>query len=189
MIEKTLFFGAAMLKKILLLSSLLAVFSNSVAFAESPEALKCEELYKQKQYKEAFLICKKSAERGDAIAQNYLGYLYIFGHSVPRDEKKGVEWYTKAAKQGDAKAQYNLGMMCSRGKGVPQDYKKAVEWYTKAAEQGDAKAQYNLGVLYNEGLGVRQNLSTAKEWFGKACDNRYLRGCDNYKRLNQQGVR
>ena len=48
-------------------------------------------------------------------------------------------------------------------------------------------AQTSIGAMYEEGEGVRQNKTTAKEWYGKGCDNGSQIGCDQYKRLNQQG--
>ena len=72
--------------------------------------------------------------------------------------------------------------------GVEQNYKKAIEWYRKSGYQGVAKAQCSLGDIYHYGgKGVRQDYKKAKEWFGKACDNGFQIGCDEYKKLNQQG--
>ena len=47
--------------------------------------------------------------------------------------------------------------------------------------------QYNLGVFYANGEGVKQDYFKAKEWFGKACDGGVQLGCNNYKKLNEQG--
>jgi uncharacterized protein len=44
-----------------------------------------------------------------------------------------------------------------------------------------------LGAMYEDGVSVRQDYKKAKEWFGKACDNGFQIGCDEYKKLNQQG--
>ena len=67
------------------------------------------------------------------------------------------------------------------------DYKTAFTIFEDLAKKGDAKAQYNLGIMYDNGEGVRQDKKRAKEWFGKACDNGFQIGCDEYKKLNQQG--
>jgi TPR repeat protein len=125
--------------------------------------------------------------QGDAKAQYNLGVMYRDGEGVRQDYKKAIEWTEKAAKQGYVSAQYNLGVMYDNGQGVRQDYKKAKEWYEKAANQGDVDAQYNLGIMYDNGEGVKQDKKIAKEWFGKACDGGYQKGCDEYKKLNQQG--
>jgi TPR repeat protein len=55
--------------------------------------------------------------------------------------------------------------------------------------QGDADAQFNLGVIYAQGKGVRQNEKLEKQWFGKACDNGLQDGCDNYRILNDAGIK
>ena len=55
--------------------------------------------------------------------------------------------------------------------------------------QGDADAQFNLGVIYDQGKGVRQNEKLEKQWFGKACDNGLQDGCDNYRILNDAGIK
>lgn len=43
--------------------------------------------------------------------------------------------------------------------------------------------------MYKNGLGVRQDLSIAKEWYGKSCDNGENAGCNNYKILNEKGIK
>jgi TPR repeat protein len=55
--------------------------------------------------------------------------------------------------------------------------------------QGDADAQFNLGVIYAQGKGVRQNEKLEKQWFGKAYDNGLQDGCDNYRILNDAGIK
>lgn len=80
-----------------------------------------------------------------------------------------------------------LNLMYEYDVGVNQNYAEARKWYEKAASKGHADAQNNLGLMYNDGKGVRQNLILAKEWFGKSCDNANQEGCDNYRRLNEQG--
>ena len=41
--------------------------------------------------------------------------------------------------------------------------------------------------MYEYGFGVKQNKQVAKKWYGEACDGGDQGGCDNYKKLNQQG--
>ena len=77
--------------------------------------------------------------------------------------------------------------MYENGYGVKQDYLKAKEWWEKAAAQGYLDAQFNLGVMYDNGFGVKQDKKVAKKWYGEACDGGDQGGCDNYKKLNQQG--
>jgi TPR repeat protein len=92
----------------------------------------CQQLYKNGQYEQAFPVCRKAAEQGNAQAQFILGRMYYFGKGVQQDYSKAVKWYRKAAEQGYAKAQCNLAVMYARGKGVLQSGTAAADWYYKA---------------------------------------------------------
>ena len=110
------------------------------------------------------------ADRGNALAQNYLGMMYSKGQGVPQDYAAAMTWYRKAAEQGSARAKNNLGIMYSLGQGVPQDYAAAMTWYRKAADQNFAFAQSNLGDMYANGQGVPQDYAQAVSWYRKASD-------------------
>ena len=53
----------------------------------------------------------RAAERGSAIAQNFLGLYYEKGLGVPQDYAKAIKWYRKAAEQGEPRSQHNLGVI------------------------------------------------------------------------------
>jgi TPR repeat protein len=172
--------------------------------AASPEGLRAHayELLQQKQYKEAFSLFEKAAEKGDAQSQYHLGYMYAEGKGV--DEEKWLaeldaeRWYKKAAEQGYANASFDLGNLYERkanehGYEMSHDYGIAYDsgseeqdyraqaswWYRRAAEQGYAPAQEGLGADYESGNGVRQNDAEAARWYGEA-----LRG---YRKAAEQG--
>lgn len=118
----------------------------------------------------AFQGCKVQAEKGDPIAQYYLGNSYYGGNGVVQDYVQAASWYRKAAIQGIASAQYNLGNSYRDGKGVVQDYVQAVSWYRKAIAQGHLKAHSDLGLCYFNGTGVKKNEVEAVSWYRKAAD-------------------
>ncbi len=66
-------------------------------------------------------------------------------------------------------------------------YQKAAKLFQKVCDGGVAGGCSNLGHLYYNGQGLRQDKSRAKEYYGKACDLGHQPGCDNYKKLNEQG--
>ena len=66
-------------------------------------------------------------------------------------------------------------------------YTEAVPYCEKACNMNVGIGCFGLGVLYSFGGGVRQNKRTAKEYFGKTCDLGNQEGCDEYRRLNEQG--
>ncbi|WP_246767795.1 tetratricopeptide repeat protein [Bradyrhizobium sp. CCBAU 53340] len=68
------------------------------------------------------------AERGNAAAQTYVGFLFETGRGVPQNYTEAAMWYRRAAEQGDSRAQYSLGLLYDRGQGVPQDIVEASKW-------------------------------------------------------------
>ena len=94
----------------------------------------------EKNDNEAIKWYRKSAEQGEAIAQNNLGAMYAYGEGVEQNYNEAVKWYRKSAEQGYARALTNLGFMYANGEGVEQDYKEAVKWYRKSAEQEIGRA-------------------------------------------------
>ena len=104
--------------------------------------------FDKKDYAAALREWRPLAEKGNANAQNSLGFMYEQGQGVAQDYKEAVKWFRLAAAQGNGSAQNSLGFLYDNGQGVTQDYKEAVKWYRLSAEQGNADAQLNLGALY-----------------------------------------
>ncbi len=109
-----------------------------------------EAAYLRGDYATAMSLWRPLAERGNAVAQARLGWMYEKGEGVPQDYAQAAAWYLKAAEQGNAVAQSDLGVMYEYGEGVPQDYAQAAAWYRKAAEQGNAIAENALRVLCSD---------------------------------------
>jgi TPR repeat protein len=81
--------------------------------------------------------CQAEAEKGNAIAQFILGFMYENGEGVSQDHKKAEKWYHKAAEQGDTDAQYNLGKLYDNDNlSVAHDYVMSHMWFTIAGEKG-----------------------------------------------------
>ena len=81
--------------------------------------------------------CQAEAEKGNAIAQFILGFMYENGEGVSQDYKKAEKWYHKAAEQGDTDAQYNLGNFYNNDNlGVAHDYVMSHMWFNIAGVNG-----------------------------------------------------
>ncbi len=129
--------------------------------------------YETKDYKSAlreFLPLANGIDGGDALAQSYLGRMYLNGQGVPKNDSQAVDWFRKAAKQGDPGAMSYLGKMYYTGDivEVEQDYSQAADFFRKAAAQGDAPAQFMLGFMYEKGKGVPKNDNQAFGLYRKA---------------------
>ena len=119
------------------------------------------------------------AERGDARAQNQLGFMYETGRGVEQDYDEAVRWYRRSAEQGHALGQSNLGFMYRAGRGVEQDDEEAVRWYRRSAEQGHARGQSNLGFMYRAGRGVEQDDEEAVRWYRRSAEQGHAVGQSN----------
>jgi len=119
-------------------------------------------------YTTALKLLRPLAEKGNANAQNDLGWMYEQGKGVTKDFKEAMKWYRSAAEQGSPQAQYNLGVMYFEGHGTHSNFPEALKWYRMAASKGNAKAQYNLGFMYANGMGVPKDLSRGHMWWDLA---------------------
>ena len=146
---------------------------------------------KRGDYATAYRGFRHFAERGNSVAQFYLGLMYSKGQGVARDYAKAAKWYRHAATNGLAEAQYNLGLMYEKGRGVLQDYAEAAKWYLRAAEQNITQAQHNLAVMYTVGRGVPQDYGEAARWYRRAAGRGIARAQYNLGLMyeNGQGVR
>lgn len=93
---------------------------------------------------------RERAERGDAEAQDNLGWSFYAGEGVSKDEDEAVKWFRKAAEQGNVRAQWHLGHVYRFGTGAGiKDVNEGLKWWHKAAEGGEARAQWVLGAIYS----------------------------------------
>jgi uncharacterized protein len=62
-------------------------------------------------YKEAMSWYLKSANQGNAVAENCIGFCYENGHGVSQSYDDAASWFEKSALQGNANAEQNLESM------------------------------------------------------------------------------
>ena len=74
-----------------------------------------------------------------------VGFAYLHGEGVARDQAKAFECFTKAARCGYVVSMTRLGDLYKSGRGTDVDIAKAIEWYEKATALGDKGAMYHLG--------------------------------------------
>ena len=113
---------------------------------------------------------KRRADAGDAVAQNNLGHLYLYGnqeYNVSVDLDKGIEYLNMAAEQDQVNAMTTIGWNYFLGdKGAEQDNEEAIYWNKRASELGFSVASYNMGFFYYSGLaGLEQDLLKAKKYW------------------------
>jgi hypothetical protein len=113
---------------------------------------------------------KRRADAGDAVAQNNLGHLYLYGnqeYNVSVDLDKGIEYLNMAAEQDQVNAMTTIGWNYFLGdKGAEQNNEEAIYWNKRASELGFSVSSYNMGFFYYSGLaGLEQDLLKAKKYW------------------------
>lgn len=123
----------------------------------------------KKDHAEAVRWYTVNAEKGDAQAQNTIGFMYLMGKGVPKDKDKAKYWLMSAAEAGNAEAMYHIADAYFRGiNGVRQDPKEAMKWYELSAESGYPEAQHDLAVIYMSDR--RPDFKRSAMLFAKAAD-------------------
>lgn len=119
------------MKKTSLLLATLFIFISGIAKAEFNDGVVA---YTMQDFDRAFPIFQSLAETSDhAMAQYWLGMMYLKGQGVEQDYENAGKWFRKAAEQRIPQAQYKLGDLYYRGNGLPKDYESAYIWFKVGA--------------------------------------------------------
>jgi uncharacterized protein len=140
----------------------LALMVPSLGQARSPG----EGAYRTGDYPRAVRKIGPSAERGNARAQAYLGFMYQYGRGVPQNYGLAVYWYTRGAEQGEPRAQHLLGLMYDKGLGVVSDHVLAHMWLNLAAAR-------TKGAEHEDNVRLRDAVAS-KMSLGQLADAQYL---------------
>ena len=122
---------------------------------------------------------KASADWGDPLGQNNLGFMYEFAIGVTADKIEADRLYKSRGKPGMClAAAENLGLSYLRGIGVRANSDEAFKWLTVAATHGFVHANFELGwILYNRGDYKRSLNDSGSSNSEFHSSNGYL-GCD-----------
>jgi len=119
-------------------------------------------------------LMEEAAERGHAMAQCHMGYLYTVGDGVEIDQKKAIEWLHKSSDQGIPQAMFNLARLYRVGSGVDQDSDKSLTLIRQAANLGHPESLHHLGIFYFAGeMGLEQDYKAAAVFFENASKAQY----------------
>jgi TPR repeat protein len=142
----------------------------------------------EKNYAEAIRWFKKSAENGNVVAMENIGYMYEIGNGVQQDYEEARNWYQKALDAGSENAAEYLASMDEPGSGEfieglkyydyydegiwgEEDCAKAMRWFKKSAENGNTEAMRAIGTIYSTGgNGVQKDYKLAMKWYKQAAD-------------------
>lgn len=104
----------------------------------------------------------------DAIADYYLGRMYLYGYGQLKNSNLALRYFTKAADKNYLLA---IQMMAKYALLQEKNYDEAVKWFKKAAAQNDVNAQLFMASAYLYGLGVKKSDDTARKYIIDAAKN------------------
>lgn len=143
--------------------------------------------YASGSYRYAFRELRPLAEEGSAIAQVFVGAMYLEGNGVSRDPGAALRWYHRAADQGHSGAQFKLAELYAAGVDVAPDDEEAERWLRLAALSGHADAQYLLGQRREAETGTRKPDPVALRWYRRAAANGHVQARQRLAELNALG--
>ena len=123
----------------------------------------------QKDYAEAMRWAHLAADRGDAAAMDFVGWMFFEGLGVKRNPTVAAGYF-KAAAGESAAAAWNLGQCYFGSQGVEHDVPKALEVWKKAAAMGHGRAASTAAMVYLAGEGVTPDLAEARRLATRAAE-------------------
>ena len=141
--------------------------------------------YREGDYATARDYLGGAAEKGDLIANWYLGHMYRLGRGVNPDPVTAFHYYSIVVAAFDPQERddrrlrvmvdslVRVADMHRSGKGAARDPAEAYRMYNMAASFGHPAAHYALGVMCMQGTGVKRNPEMALKWLVLAARKRY----------------
>ena len=120
-------------------------------------------------YAEAMRWGHLAADKGDATAMDFVGWMYFRGIGVPRNADLAVGYF-KAGADGCSTAAWNLGQCYFAAQGVEQDIPKAIEAWEKAANMGHGRSASTAAMVYLAGEGVAVDVNLAQKLAERAVE-------------------
>jgi TPR repeat protein len=162
--------------------------SSSQPSAQSSALSDALVLHAKLDFGAAFGLLLPLAEKGDAVAQEVVGFMYAHGETVPLNRRAAFEWLTRAAENGRTEAQIELAHCYREGLGTPPNDGLALFWLERAAAQGSPQAMNAIGEFYLEFATVPADFRSALGWFLIAAENRSWQAMLNISIQYQLGL-
>ena len=118
----------------------------------------------------SFVLLKRAADAGNAIAQGLVGDKFLDGEGVAKNIAKAYYYFNMAASQGDMEGLNGLGICYRDGLVVNKDVSKAVELFRQSAAKKYAVAYMNLGQVYYLGQAGTKDIPKGIKLFTKAAE-------------------
>lgn len=105
-----------------------------------------------------FEYLRTAADNGHTTAQWRMGYFYMKGIGVEKNEELGAHYLGLSAKAGNYYGMWHYAEALCSGSGVGKNPQEAVKYYQTLIAAGDTNAAYKYGVMLIEGINVEKNI-------------------------------
>lgn len=145
------------------------------------DARRANEAYLRKDYKTAFSIWEKYAEKDFPFAKTKLGVMYTHGLGTEKNPELAKEYLEQGRMQEDARALFELGLIyLDTG-----DTDRAVEYLERSRAQGYPRAPYYLGQIYEKNASSNEDFAQVYRLYMESYKLGYQNGLDAANRLVQ----
>ncbi len=120
-------------------------------------------------YAEALRWGHRAADRGDADARDFVGWMFFQGLGAKRNPEIAAGYF-KAAAGKSAAAAWNLGQCYFAAQGVDHDVPKALEAWKAAAAMGHGRAASTAAMVYLAGEGIPVDAKEARRLAERAVE-------------------
>jgi enhanced entry protein EnhC len=104
----------------------------------------------------------------DAVADYYLGRLYLYGYGQLKNNELALRYFVKSAEKGYLPA---VQLMAKYSLLQDKNPEQAIRWFKQAASVGDVNAQMFMAAAYLYGIGVKKNDDVARRFYIDAAKN------------------
>ncbi|BCA94207.1 enhanced entry protein EnhC [Legionella antarctica] len=104
----------------------------------------------------------------NAIADYYLGRLFLYGYGQLKNNDLAMRYFVKSAEKGYLPA---VQLMAKYSLFRDKNSEQAIRWFKQAASMGDVNAQLFMAAAYLYGIGVKPNADIARRFYIDAAKN------------------
>ena len=126
--------------------------------------------YQNQQYEEAAKWLKRSADKGNPLAQFNYGFLLEKGLGVTQQTTQACSYYSKSTDQQNVKARFRLARCHELGLTGIKNLSLASYHYLLAAEAGDLLSRLRLARAFEKGQLGEKDLARATAWYRLAAN-------------------
>ena len=122
----------------------------------------------QQDAKAGFEYMDRAARLGHSTAQWRLGYFWLMGIIVEKNEEVAARFFKLSADSGNHHGIWYYAEALLNGTGVPKNPKQAAEYFRVLSEAGDSRADYKYGMMLVEGKDIPKDIPAGLRLLNKA---------------------